>query len=835
MPRLITFGGLAAENGTLVNGVANPRSRLAILAVIAAAGSHGIRREKLLTLFWPESDEERARNALRQALFTMRRDLGVSDLTVGVTELRLNGDVVTSDVGDFRAAMAGARFEEAVALYRGPFLDGVFVKDSAEFEQWLDGERRQLAADYARALESLGRAATQQGDAAAAVGWWRRLAGHDPFSGRIARCYMEALAAAGHREAAIRHATIHAQLVRDQLGAEPDGEVLALAAQFKTNGSPSAGRSTPAEPTRSAGAATVDFAPPAVARVDPAAAHRNERVRRVGIVAILFVVVAIGAWIVRGRADTRPEVVIVPPFEIETADTALALAGTIAADWITQGIAQTRVAAVVDFRTVLNQLGDSAISRDPRGTRGVTLARLARASMLIDGSVSREGDSIRFDARIVRVSNGRVLQQLEPARASQRDPSPAIEQLRERAMGALATMTDERFGAWTKSSAAPPRYDAYREFVVGLESMTRGDPSAMSHFLAAARLDTTFLQAKLRAIPDDDSERGVALGDSLLRSAAAQREHLSSYDLAALDNTLAFRRGDWEGAYDAARRMVVLAPWSHEAKLSLANAALGTLRFHTAIRVYHSFDRDGWMENWEYFWRGETDAHHNAGDFEGELRDARFAQSRFPRSAGICQLQIRPLAAMGRAAAIDSAIANCSSLPGDMTPEYLGGIAGRELWAHDHRAEARRILLHTRALAIAHTPPRRGAMAAASIYLGDWQPLFDLANETITRDTTDFTAYGQRGVAAAHLGDTATAVAMAHRIESMSPRSAHAQKLLWQGFVYAALDDKPHATELLHDAVTAGLSPTFFFHFNAVYIEPLRGFPPFEALRRPRD
>jgi hypothetical protein len=34
--------------------------------------------------------------------------------------------------------------EEAVALYRGPLLDGFHISRSVEFETWLDGERAAL-------------------------------------------------------------------------------------------------------------------------------------------------------------------------------------------------------------------------------------------------------------------------------------------------------------------------------------------------------------------------------------------------------------------------------------------------------------------------------------------------------------------------------------------------------------------------------------------------------------------------------------------------------------------------------------------------------------------
>ena len=40
------------------------------------AGSTGFSRDKLLLHLWPESDEERARHALKQAVYSVRRDLG---------------------------------------------------------------------------------------------------------------------------------------------------------------------------------------------------------------------------------------------------------------------------------------------------------------------------------------------------------------------------------------------------------------------------------------------------------------------------------------------------------------------------------------------------------------------------------------------------------------------------------------------------------------------------------------------------------------------------------------------------------------------------------------
>jgi DNA-binding SARP family transcriptional activator len=232
-PLLVTFGGLSVTNGIAINGVANPRSRLAILAVLATAGDRGIRRDKLAAMFWPESDEERARNALRQALFTLRRDLGGGDLILGGVDIKLNPGVLSADVAEFDLAVQDQRYEEAVALYAGPFLDGVFVREAPEFERWAEEQRHRLSADYGRALGALAAAASARGDVTGATSWYSRLATHDPFSGRVAIHYMEALVAAGDRARAVHHAALYGERVRVELETEPDADVVALAERLR--------------------------------------------------------------------------------------------------------------------------------------------------------------------------------------------------------------------------------------------------------------------------------------------------------------------------------------------------------------------------------------------------------------------------------------------------------------------------------------------------------------------------------------------------------------------------------------------------------------------------
>ena len=81
MLRLVTFGGLALERR---DGAPPPRlrpQRLAILAVLGAAGDRGVVRERMSGLFWPDADEARARHSLRQALYALRQELGEEVVT----------------------------------------------------------------------------------------------------------------------------------------------------------------------------------------------------------------------------------------------------------------------------------------------------------------------------------------------------------------------------------------------------------------------------------------------------------------------------------------------------------------------------------------------------------------------------------------------------------------------------------------------------------------------------------------------------------------------------------------------------------------------------------
>src|SRR5205085_270318 len=226
-----------ADEDHLAGAALQPR-RLAVLAALAVAGPNGLSRDKLLGLLWPETSEARGRQALSQALYALRRDTKTNDLVLGAEQLRLNSAVITSDVGQLEAAAAADDPERVADVYEVPFLDGVYVSESDAFERWTESQRVRLAHLAELAIEQLAVAADKSGDYNGCIHWWRRLTALDPLRTRTAVRLISALVAKGERSAALHYAEQYATLVREELDAEPNGEVMALAEHLRNEPRP---------------------------------------------------------------------------------------------------------------------------------------------------------------------------------------------------------------------------------------------------------------------------------------------------------------------------------------------------------------------------------------------------------------------------------------------------------------------------------------------------------------------------------------------------------------------------------------------------------------------
>ena len=209
--------------------------RVALLAWLVTARPRGFhRREKIVAIFWPELPANRARAALRTSLTRLRHDHGAELIRGrGADEVAADGTIVTCDVVEFEDAIDRGDHERALALYRGPFLDGVRVDGAGEeLEEWIGAERRRLHAAAVKAACSASLGAEAAGDidrALATARMARVLAPHDET---VARRVMELLSATGNRGSALREYEDFAAGLRVAFGVEPAAETQALRARL---------------------------------------------------------------------------------------------------------------------------------------------------------------------------------------------------------------------------------------------------------------------------------------------------------------------------------------------------------------------------------------------------------------------------------------------------------------------------------------------------------------------------------------------------------------------------------------------------------------------------
>src|SRR5690606_26510214 len=105
---------------------------LAYLASPAPGTWH--RRDMLLALFWPETDNQRARTALRNALHVLRQHLGDQTIrTRGDEEVAVDPAELCTDVAAVWDALHSDRPEAALDRYGGDLLEGLHPPDSDGF------------------------------------------------------------------------------------------------------------------------------------------------------------------------------------------------------------------------------------------------------------------------------------------------------------------------------------------------------------------------------------------------------------------------------------------------------------------------------------------------------------------------------------------------------------------------------------------------------------------------------------------------------------------------------------------------------------------------------
>ena len=201
-------------------------------------------REHLMALLWPNLPQASAQQNLRQSLYLLGRAVpavanrnggDVLPLMLATREtLQLNPDAVVRVDAQRLAALldlirpSREALQEAASLYRGDFLDSLYLPDSNPFEEWAAARREALRRGTLSVLERLAAMAVADNDYATAEGYARRQLTIDPLHEAANRQLIEILARSGRRVAAISHFEGYQRLLHIDLDIPPGAETLAL-------------------------------------------------------------------------------------------------------------------------------------------------------------------------------------------------------------------------------------------------------------------------------------------------------------------------------------------------------------------------------------------------------------------------------------------------------------------------------------------------------------------------------------------------------------------------------------------------------------------------------
>lgn len=581
------FGSPTLEaDSTTLTGRPVQRHRLALLALLALAPGRRLTRDKLIAYLWPERDAERGRNLLKQATYVLRGELGDDALLSENDELKLNLEAVEADVVQFEAALASSDFGRALQLYRGPLLDGFFLADAPEFEQWVEQERTRCAQAYASALETLAVAAEAQRDFVQAADWWKRAAAHNPHDSRVAARLIQALDASGSRGLALQHAAVHQHLLEQEFGIEPPAEMTQLVEELRKRPEP---RPQPV-PAPSDESAPVALAAPAVV-----APRRRWRSRLFATSAGIMVFVA-ALWAVRPRAadpDPPPSVAVLPFVD---------LSGDSGHAYFSDGLTEEIITqlSLVDGLKVISRTSSMHYKGSKKSLREI--ADELGVVHVLEGSVRRDATGMRITAQLIDASNDHHVwaQNFEFAPADGFRAQERIARAVTRALELQLHQPTEFAGIGTSDPVAHDFYrrgryfwnmrtrEAHEQAVMNFQRAIERDSSYADAWGALANTYITGYQLGYARLGEEETysrmkwaaERAIALND---KSAEAH---------AALSSVLWWQR-NWPGAERELRRTLELNPGDSNARSWHAQLLAGMGRLPealTEIRRAHEQD-----------------------------------------------------------------------------------------------------------------------------------------------------------------------------------------------------------------------------------------------------
>jgi tetratricopeptide (TPR) repeat protein/predicted Ser/Thr protein kinase len=555
------------------------------------------------------------------------------------------------------------------------------------------------------------------------------------------------------------------------------------------------------------------------------------------VVAVLAIVLF---RVIRGKGlEVDPDLVMVALFENQTGDKSLDPLGRMASDWITQGLSQTGMVEVVPTMTVLQYSPARTSEAGASQGRGqlLSLAEEIGAGIMVSGVYYLAEDKLQFHSSITDVRRGRLIHSLEPVQGPVDKKMEVIQSLREKTMNSLSFCLSKSWDESRFKLTGIPKYEAYQEFIRGLEFFGVDYAKAVQHFERAVELDPSFLEAKLWIAVAYGNQGYYAKAESILHSINQNREQLSPFERHVVDWYMARMNGRQEEALRFIRMAEKLSPKFATSNYLWGLAALKCNRPKETVEAFAKLDSVDterlYRSSW--WWRRIVvlaDAHHMLGNFRKELKVVRKGQNYYPDILGLKVDEVRALAALGRIREIRDLIEESLTMKiTGTTPGTVMREASAELREKGFREEA----LEFAQMAVDwYKQHKHRYSLALSLYLAErWQESRALFEELSAEYPDNINYKGFLGALAARRGDEEEAIRISEELEHIDRPYLFGSHTYWRGCIASLLGDKQQAVRFLTEAFSQGRSYRTSPRQD-MDLEALRDYAPFRELIKPK-
>ncbi len=512
--------------------------------------------------------------------------------------------------------------------------------------------------------------------------------------------------------------------------------------------------------------------------------------------------------------------VVVSDFENQTRDASLDPVGKLASDMVRQGISQTGVAEVV---------ASGAANEDIAG---------ARAGLIVRGRYYREGDSLRVQAEIIDARNSKVVRALNPVTGAASNPTVALEEVRSRILGGVASLNDPLIATWARKATAPPLYEAYRAYRAGIEAYIPRSGStagmnaelAVSEFEKAVALDSSFVLPFLSLVIRGDS---VPAFERMYRD----RDRLTPLDRLIVEHCMASANLEHDAAYRSVRQIVDIAPdpWF---LMRLGEHAIYAGHPREAIVALKRADPESKLR---WGWGDKTDGLHLIGDFAGELQAVE-SQVKLGLATDFEYAQVLP--ALGKVSEMNALINERMRRPskGEDTPAALMMFAALEYRAHGFREASdqlasRAITWYESRPDAEYTQDRAWNIMSALFHAGRWEESRRELEKVGARFNYpvegDVGMMSYMGRIAAQAGDTVLARNYLEKLKSAPPMFRYRGNSYQRALISAALGEKENAVSLLQQAFSEGMAFEPYLH-REIEFQAMMDYSPLRELLSPK-